>query len=163
MKTATRTLLTALACVSLAWSAQAQDSGIKISIMIHDDGSKTVTKLDPDAHTSEASTFNTNEKLEKRIVFNLDENNRTTSGVLYNAAGKPLKKFTYKYDTDRKLQEEQDFTPDDKFTGKFVYEYNLKGVLMKIRAFDANGKELAPLPGRPIPKIGVTPKTGSKN
>jgi len=152
MKFATQSLVAALACSYLALCAQAQDSGVKVSIMVHDDGSKTVTKIDPEKHTQEESTFSLNEKLQKRIVFTIDENKVALSGLVFTPTGKPVRKMVYKYDALNRLSEEQDFTPDDKYIGKFVYEYNAKGKLVKIRGYDASGTEVNGSAGRPDKK-----------
>ena len=149
MKLVIRFLAFLLACHCIALTVRAQDSGVKVSVVMHDDGSKTVSKVDPDNHTSESATYGTNEKLQNRTVFTLDEKNRAVSGVSYTASGKPVKKFTYKYDESDRLSEEQDFTVDDKYIGKFVYEYSVKGKLTRIRAYDAAGNEVSATRGTP--------------
>ena len=142
MKSSIRTLLTTLLFCCLALRAPAQDPGIKVSILVHDDGSKTVTKTDPESHTCEEQTLTEKDKLLKRVVFTVDENNRAISGVIFTPAGKPVRKIVYKYDGKNRVSEEQDFTPADVYLGKFVYEYNDNGKLVKVRAYDAAGNDV---------------------
>jgi hypothetical protein len=152
MKSAIRSLSILLACWGPALCAQAQDTGVKVSIMVHDDGSRTTTTIDPEKHTQEEATFSMQEKLLKRIVFTIDDNKLALSGIVYAANGKPVRKMVYKYDPLNRLTEEQDFTAADQYIGKFVYEYNAKGKVSKIRGYDATGAEVNASPGRPDKK-----------
>lgn len=112
--------------------------------MIHEDGSKTVTKNDPEQHTSEEITYSLQEKVLKRIIFSLDENNVAQSALVYNAKDKPERKLVFKYDPLSRLSEEQDFSIDGRLLLRFVYEYGKSGKVNKIRVFDANGVEQTP-------------------
>src|SRR5581483_8443158 len=91
-----------------------QSSAIKVTTTLHEDGSKTVTKLDPDQHTSEATTFNSADKMQQRIVYDLDDQNQATAGKVYAANGTLLLKCVYKRDSSNRVYEEDDYTPDDK-------------------------------------------------
>ena len=132
--------LVALGCISCG--AIAQETGIKVTTLLHDDGSKTVTRLDIDQHTSEEVTTNAADKVLKRIVFNLDANNLPQSGVLYAPNGKVVRKIVYKYDALNRVNEEADYTPNDQLLGRFVYEYSASGRVSKIHTFDAAGNEV---------------------
>jgi len=122
----------------------AQDLTVKVSIVTHEDGSRTVTKTDPAAHTSEQTTLTMQDKLLKRTVYELDENNLPVSGVIYQPNGQPTRKIVYRYDPLNRISEEQDYSMSDKFLGKFVYEYNKNGNISRVRSYDASGNELNP-------------------
>src|SRR5437016_5447745 len=119
--------------------AQEDVAAIKVTTTLHDDGSKTVTKLDPDQHTSEATTYDGANKLKQRIVYELDDQNQPASGTVYAANGDVVLKSVYKRDAANRISEEIDYTPDDKLLRRFVYEFGSNGKVTRIRAFDANG------------------------
>ena len=149
MKNRLNTILMTIGCTLFAWSSFAQDGGVKVSIITHADGSKTVTKTDPEQHTSEQTTLTEKDKQISRILFKLNGNEQALNGIAYDSKDKPTRKIAYLYDPQNRLSEEQDYSPNDQFLGKFVYEYNQVGKLSRIRAYDANGKE--------IPGSGVKP------
>jgi len=135
-------MIIAVACCCLAWNVHAQeDVGVKVSIVIHEDGTKTVTKLDPEQHSSEETTYGMKERVLKRVVYALDENNLAQSAVVFNSKGAPERKLVFKYDPLSRLAEEQDYNLQDELLLRFVYEYGKSGKLLRIRAYDANGKE----------------------
>ncbi len=129
-----------------------QSSAIKVTTTLHEDGSKTVTKLDPDQHTSEATTFNSADKMQQRIVYDLDDQNQATAGKVYAANGTLLLKCVYKRDSSNRVYEEDDYTPDDKLARRFVYEFGPNGKVAHIRAFDGDGTELRQSQGIPDQK-----------
>ena len=144
MKTIFYAVLIGLASSGLAGSAFAQDLAVKVSIVTHDDGSRTETKMDPTTHTSEQKILTIHDKLLKRVVYDLDENNQPVNGVIYGPNGQPQRKIVYRYDALNRLSEEQDYSMTDKFLGKFVYEYGKAGNISNIRSYDASGTELNP-------------------
>lgn len=140
-----------LVCTFFACGAFAQELAVKVSIITHEDGSRTVTKTEPEQHTSEQTTFSIDNKQLGRILFLLNENDQAVSGTVFDAKNKPTRKMVYQYDTMNRISEEQNYSPKDQFLGKFVYEYDLNGKLSKIRSFDADGKEIVS-PGRKVGK-----------
>ncbi|MEA3186428.1 MAG: hypothetical protein QOD99_258 [Chthoniobacter sp.] len=125
---------------------------IKVTTMLHEDGSKTVTKIDPLEHTSSAETTDASNKLKQRIVYALDAQNQPATGTVYNAAGVVVMKTAYQHDGSNRITEETDYTPDGQLMRRFVYEFGSTGKVSKIRAYDANGTELRQTTARPDEK-----------
>lgn len=130
-------------------------SAVKVTTTLHDDGSRTEMKTDPDQHTSEATTMNAAGKLLQRIVYTLDEENQPAEGTIYSAAGVVLFKAVYKRDPANRLSEEVDSTPAGQMIRRFVYEYDGNGKVSRIRAYDASGTEMTPSGG---PKKPSSPR-----
>lgn len=127
-------------------------ASIKVTTTLHDDGSKTVTRLDPDAHTSSAETLDGGGKLRQRIVYELDDENQPASGTMYDAKGAFVLKSVYKRDPSHRIIEETDYTADGRLMRRFVYEFGSSGKVARIRAFDAEGNELQQSATRPDPR-----------
>jgi antitoxin component YwqK of YwqJK toxin-antitoxin module len=131
--------------------ARAQDSSshaIKVTTLLHEDDTKTVTTTDPDQHTSESVTYTARDKVLQKIVYTLDENNVATSGNIYNAKGQFLFKAVYKRDAMSRVAEELDTTSDGQLIRRFVYEYGANGKVSRIRAYDASGNEMQQSPAK---------------
>ena len=123
--------------------ASAQDSGgIKVTTVIHEDGTKTVTTLDSDQHTSESVTYDSRNKVRQKVVYILGENNLPETGTAYTASGQIVFKAVYKRDGSNRVTEEIDSSPDGQLLRRFVYEYGADGKVSRIRAYDANGTEM---------------------
>ncbi len=129
----------AFAAARLAYGQDAEPGGIRVTTALHDDGSKTVTQVDSDSHTSEASTFNAANRLMRKVVYTLDDQNNPVQGLVYDAKGHELYKALYKRNEMGRVTEETEYTPDDKMLGRFVYRYDETGRLLKIDAYDAEG------------------------
>lgn len=128
----------------LASAVQAQDSGggIKVTSIMHEDGTKTVTTIDSDQHTSESVTYGPRDKVRQRIVYVLNENDVAESGTVYSPTGQIVFKAVYKRDGLNRVTEEIDSTPDGVMLRRFVYEYGANGKVSRIRAYDAAGNEM---------------------
>ena len=144
-----RNLFLALAGWALVAARMAcgQDSDapadIRVTTALHDDGSKTVTQVDSDNHTSEASTYNAANRLIRKVVYTLDEQNNPLQGLVYDAKGHELYKAVYKRNEMGRVAEETEYTPDDRLLGRFVYLYDQNGRLLKIQAYDADGNPVS--------------------
>jgi hypothetical protein len=143
MKTATLSIVLAAACVLIAAaSAHAQDAApattIKVTTVLHDDGTRTVTKLDPDARTTESSKYD-GEKLLQRTVFKLDAQNQPESGDVFDAKGTLVNKVKLVRDDAGRVSEEIRSNPAGQLIGRFVYHYDATGHIAKIDAYDAAG------------------------
>lgn len=137
-----RPLQACLAALFLPLILNAQEPGaIRATSVMHPDGTRTETKTDPDAKTSEVSTYS-GTTLKQRVVYKLDERNEPVSGTVYNAKGTPVCKLTLKRDGAGRVAEESYFSLDDKLQRRHVYGYAADGRLQKIQAFDAAGNEI---------------------
>src|SRR5438094_7345057 len=113
-------------CALVPFSCLAQEdasTAIKVTTTMHDDGSKTVTRTDPDERTSAAETFDGGGKLRQRVVYQLNDQNQPESGLVYAANGVLIMKSVYKRDGMNRIAEEIDYTPDGSLLRRFVYEF----------------------------------------
>jgi hypothetical protein len=118
------------------------DNTIHAITVIHEDGSKTVTVTEPDKRTSEASTYDSHDKLLQKIVYALDDQNQPATGVVYTPDNRPVFKSVYKRDDMNRISEEDDYTMDGQPIRRFVYEFGADGKVSRIRAFDGQGNEM---------------------
>lgn len=122
--------------------AQDDTPAIKVTTTLHDDGSRTVIKLDAGQHTSDSTTYTAGDKVQQRIVYVLDEENQPVSGKVYAANGAVVFTSVYQHDGQNRITEEADYTPAGQLMRRFVYEFGSTGKVSRIRAFDAQGNEL---------------------
>jgi len=135
-------ILTSFLPLSLHSQDAPADDTIHAITTLHDDGTRTVTISDPAKHTSEASTYTSQNKLLQKIVYALDDNNQPASGIVYTADNHPVFKTVYKHDDLNRLSEEDDYTMTDQLLRRFVYEFGPDGKVSRIRAYDSQGNEL---------------------
>jgi len=129
----------------------ADTTAIRATTMFHDDGTHTVTVIDPNKHTSEASTYDAANKLLRKVVYTLDDRNAFVSGIVYNAANMPMYKAAYKCDDNNRVTEEDDYTMDDQLLRRFVYDFDSSGDITQIHTFDSQGNEVMPTDARKDP------------
>jgi hypothetical protein len=143
--------VTILAVVTLAAAvlpAPAQQaSAIKVTTTLHDDGTRTVTRFDPDARITEASKYS-GDTLLQRSVFKLNDQNQPESGEIYNARGKLLWKVKNSRDEAGRVAEETRFNANDQFIVRLVYHYGTRNQIVKIDAYDASGNLMPTGPAR---------------
>lgn len=134
---------TLLCCLFVA-SVHAQNSGggIKVTAVMHEDGTKTVTTTDADQRTSQSVDYGPREKVIKKVIYKLNANNVPESGVVYSPNGQIAFKAAYKRDASNRVTEETDYAPNGTMIRRFVYEYSATGKVSRIRAYDAAGNEM---------------------
>ncbi len=118
------------------------DNTIKVITTLHEDGTRTVTKTDPEQHSSEAIKYGAGDKVLQRIVYQLDEENQPSTGTVYGSNGAVIMKTAYKHDSSNRVTEEDDYTEQGELLRRFIYEFGADGKVSRIRAFDGNGNEL---------------------
>lgn len=146
-KTEVKTLFQILLCaVVLPARLLAQDEtggAVKVTTRLMPDNTKVVVKTDAGAHTMEATTLDSGDKMKQRIVYALDEQDQPVSGTVYAPNGKAVFKCAYRHDSIGRVTEEADYTLDDQLIRRFVYEYGGGKTASRIRCFDAQGNELS--------------------
>ena len=134
---------------SLAWllafvtPGYSQEGGapIKITSMLHNDGSRTDTQKDIDNRVSETKTYDASKKLIQHGVYALDENGNETEGVIYNAKDVIIARVSFKYDAQGHLSEQINKTPNGVVIQRLVYTRDALGHL-SVGSFDAQGNLL---------------------
>jgi hypothetical protein len=151
MKNRILILTTACTLFTTVVPAPAQDSAggnvVKVSTTLHNDGTRTVTKLDPEARTTEASKY-AGDTLLQRSVFKLNDQNKPDSGEIYDPKGRLLMKVKNVHDDQGRVAEETRYTAKDEFMVRLVYRYGLDGRVNKIEGYDAAGNLLPTGPGK---------------
>ncbi len=140
-------LLPALLVAALPLRADEQPT-LKVSAMLHSDGTRTETTTNLEANTSEEKKLDAKGQQISRILFELDEQKTPMSGTVFNAKDQPVYRFEYERDPFGKITEERKFTPAGAFAQRLVYHYNPQGRVSRVEAFDAQGNP-----------IGTTQKT----
>jgi len=124
----------------------AQDDGnasaIKVTTVLHEDGTKTITRVNREERTSEATTLDAGDKMMQRIVYSLDDRGQPQTAVVYAANGQPVMRAAYKHDTYGRTTEEGNYTVEGKLVRRIVFEFGANGSVSGMRVFDANGNEL---------------------
>jgi hypothetical protein len=139
-----QTALIAFALVLQCGFIFAQEAGtpIRVTTTLHEDGTKTVMKSDPDQRTAEATTYDAADRVRQRVVYALDEQNQPASGIVYDAKGRAVFKSTYKRDGANRIIEQIDYTAADKLVRRMFFEYGANNKVSNIRVIDANGVEV---------------------
>ena len=117
----------------------AQDASIRVSSVLHADGTRTDTQTDVEAGTSEEKTVNAAGKMIRRTVYKLDESGKPAEGTHYSDKNVPTYKFTYTRDTLGRISEEKDYTVDGKLFQRLVYRFGSNGKVIGIDTYDAQG------------------------
>ena len=142
-----------IACLLAARVFAQSDATIKVTTVLHEDGTKTITQLNRETHTSEAATYDNRDKIIQRIVYKLNEQNKPLESTVYGPKGNVLMTVTYKLDEDGRVAEESDFSSDGALMRRLVFHYDTSGRVSKMDAFDANGNEIKQSPAtRDTPK-----------
>jgi len=137
-------VLLALLVSRLAMAQDSSGAGVRVTTALHDDGSRTVTQIDSENHTSEACTYSHGDKLIRKVTYTLDDQNDPLQGIVYDGKGRALYKAVYKRNAMGRVSEEVEYTMDDRLLGRFVYRYDANGRLLKIDTYDAEGNLVNP-------------------
>ena len=133
-----------------------EEAPIRVTTATLNDGSRTITKIDPSAHTAEMATYTTADKLKQKVVYQLNDEGKWVTGVVYSAKGEVIMRATYKYDATGRLAEEKQFSKDGQFFRKLVYRYDPNGKSVGVDAYDSNDN---PVGNKPAPTpLSVKPK-----
>ncbi len=120
-------------------SLLAQDATIKVSSVMHADGSRTETQTNLEEGTAEEKTLNAAGKLMRRTVYKLDEFGRPAEGTAYSDKNVPLHRFAYTRDTLGRISEEKNFSLDGQLRYRLVYRFGSNGRVVGIDTYDAQG------------------------
>jgi len=142
---------TAVCLLAFAATAYTQEGGspIKVTTMLHADGTRTDTTKDIDAHTSESKTYDAANKLIQRATFTLDEDGREVDGILYDAKDKVIGQISYKYDIFGRVKEQSEMSPKGILLRRLVYQRDSKGAVTGIDIYDGQGNLIKQPTGSP--------------
>src|SRR5437773_9461290 len=119
---------------------QSSNDGVRVTVSMHPDGSRTVYKFDGAQHKAVATTTGEDGKLRETIRYELDEAGRFSSGDISGPDGRLRFKSRYKYDDAGRLLEETQSSEDGRLLHKIVYSYDASGKQTGYSVFDASGK-----------------------
>ena len=117
----------------------AQDASIKVSSVLHADGSRTETQTNLEERTSEEKLLSASGKMMRRTVYKLDDLGRPAEGTHYSDKNVPTYRFEFTRDTQGRIAEEKDYTVDGKLFQRLVYRFGSTGKVIGIDTYDAQG------------------------
>ena len=121
---------------------QAGSDAVRVTVSMHQDGSRTVYKFDSAQHKPVATTTDPDGKLRETIRYELDDAGRFSTGEISGPDGRLRFKSRYKYDDAGRLLEEAQSAGDGALLHKIVYSYDSSGKQTGYSVFDASGKLL---------------------
>jgi hypothetical protein len=139
-------LLPALLTVVLAaWPARAQSNGVlRATTTLHPDGTRTVSIVDPDKHSSEETDQDANGKILRKTTYLLDDRSQAFGSITYDAKGVILYRTSYRRDNMGRIDEESITTAAGQPLRRRVYTYGAGNKVTNIEEFDANGNPVVP-------------------
>src|SRR5438046_7449542 len=121
---------------------QSSNDGVRVTVSMHPDGSRTVYKFDGAQHKAVATTTGEDGKLRETIRYELDEAGRFSSGEVSGPDGRLRFKSRYKYDDGGRLLEETQSSENGTILHKIVYSYDASGKTNGYYVFDASVKQV---------------------
>lgn len=118
---------------------ESADAGVRVSVVINPDGSRTSYEFNTSNKTAVATTTGTDGKLREKIRYVLDDAGRYARGRVFGPGGKLLFFTAYKYDAAGRLAEESHTTKDGNLIGKLIFRYDAAGRQIGYSAFDGSG------------------------
>src|SRR5947199_5809461 len=119
---------------------QAGSDAVRVTVSMHQDGSRTVYKFDSAQHKAVATTTDPDGKLRETIRYELDDAGRFSTGEISGPDGRLRFKSRYKYDDGGRLLEETQSSENGTLLHKIVYNYDASGKQTGYSVFDASGK-----------------------
>lgn len=135
--------------------------GVRITMSMHPDGSRTVYNFDPPQHKAVATTTDADGKLRETIRYELDDAGRFSSAEISGPDGRIRLRSRYKYDDAGRILEETQSAPDATFQHKIVYNYDSSGKQTGYSVLDASGK-LVGGKGAAVVRASPSPKPREK-
>jgi hypothetical protein len=118
----------------------ARSDAVRVTMSMHQDGSRTVYNFDGAQHKAVATTTDADGKVRETIHYDLDAAGRFSTGEISGPDGRLRLKSRYKYDDGGRLLEEAQSAPDGALLHKIVYSYDSSGKQTGYSVFDASGK-----------------------
>jgi hypothetical protein len=144
--------LSATFALAISVSAQTteakQSDGVRVTVSMNTDGSRTVYEFDAINHKAVATTTGPDGKLRGRINYTLDDAGRFSTGEVHGRDGALRFKTIYKYDTFGRIQQETQTDKDDAVLHKLVYNYDDAGKQVGYSVFDASGRLISQTPSK---------------
>jgi len=140
-----------LAALPAGRNLLAQEANIKVTSVMHADGTRTETVTNVQEGTSEEKTLNAAGKLLRRTVYKLDETGKPVEGTAYSEKGAPIYRFTYTRDSFGRIAEESDFKMDGTLFQRFVYRFTPEGRVAGVDTFDGQGNLVRGAGGKSTP------------
>ena len=129
-------------CFGQAQAGAAGGDSIRVTMSLHDDGSRTVYETDTANRKATATTTNAAGKVQAKIRYTLDEAGRFETGEVYGPDDKLRYKTAYKYESSGRLKEESQLTADGALRHRIVYAFDAAGQPAGYAVYDAAGRLL---------------------
>jgi YD repeat-containing protein len=139
-----RLISTAWLSLVLAQAAHAQPAPgeMRVSVVLNNDGSRTVYETDAENRKSIATTTSPKGEVREKIKYDLDENGRYIRSEVCGPKDEFRFFALYKYDAENRLSEETHLDKDQRLVGKIVFLYDPAGHRVGYATYDGAGKLL---------------------
>jgi len=123
--------------------ARGQREDVRARMILHDDGSRTYSRLDRNTHELGETVFDQREVLVLYKQFRLDNQDRPLIGAIYEGGRNLVARIEYGYDNFGRMLEERMFNPRGQVIRRVLYIYDAQGN-RTVRAMDYDPGQQAP-------------------
>lgn len=120
-----------------------QREDVRARMIMHDDGSRTYSRLDRNTHELGETVFDEREVLVLYKQFRLDNQDRPLLGAIYDGGRNLMARIEYGYDNFGRMLEERMFNPRGQVIRRVLYIYDANGN-RTVRAMDYDPGQQAP-------------------
>ncbi len=124
-------------------AARAEREDVRARMIMHDDGSRTYSRLDRNTHELGETVFDQREVLVLYKQFRLDNQDRPLLGAIYDGGRNLVARIEYGYDNFGRMLEERMFNPRGQVIRRVLYLYDAQGN-RTVRAMDYDPGQQAP-------------------
>jgi len=148
-------------CAGATIFGQAPTDAVRVTMSMHQDGSRTVYNFDNAQRTAVATTTDPDGKVRQTIRYQLDNAGRFSVGEVSGPDGRVRLKSRYKYDDAGRIQEEAQSAANGTLLHRIVYSYDSAGKQTGYSVFDASGKLVSRTGGMAV-RASPSPKPREK-
>lgn len=120
-----------------------QREDVRARMIMHDDGSRTYSRLDRNTNELGETVFDEREVLVLYKQFRLDSQDRPLLGAIYDGGRNLVARIEYGYDNFGRMLEERMFNPRGQVIRRVLYIYDANGN-RTVRAMDYDPGQQAP-------------------
>jgi hypothetical protein len=124
--------------------AQDATDAVRVKTILHQDGTRTVSRTDPSTGEAEETTYDGAGKTLRRIVFRLNAEGKPENGTVYDRNGKPVLVISRRFDIEGRVSEQTESAPTGAVKRRLVFAYDSQGRIVRVDTYDADGNLIEP-------------------
>jgi hypothetical protein len=117
-------------------AALAQDEKLVVQAIIHNDGSRTISKSDTSLRELQEVSYDRQDILITRRIFSLDSMGRALAGVIYDGSNRVLARVQFGFDDLGRMIEERTTNPQGGVIRRLIYQYDQRGTRLRPVAYN---------------------------